>query len=496
MADADAKARTREEIRARLAARKSEAANKKPPTTDPASPRQSQGAASPPPVHVAAAAGDTVSPRKGREVAATPPVARTRSAEVMRQRTAPPESADSGPKSPGRTLSRDSTGRTLSRDSSGALSQDDKDRMRLRMQARKDNLARGDDDSTEGDSSPAVGHAAAATDTLRRSSPRGGAAPRKTSPRRAVSPHLFDDAQGATALADDSPRGVAAVPPLALDRANSSLDAQPQPQPPLSAETRSPRHKSREFDLPRSGFNSGRSSPRPSDVDSPRQQLPLVAESPRSLSVVPVKSAFAGDGSSSSLFDASVDSVSSRTSTAAPAEPESVSAEVQQRLQRCEAVFDALLATGKRLGQVGAAVDAEWKDLCSEWELLLFANELPKRMRGDLEIRFAESLGRWAEFQIQSDVYRFKSTQVLEKCERGEALLLAQLNSSAWVWRDARVSSVLEMLNAVRRRAIGFDSVVLVQLATQLEEQVAETARLKASIAARELRLTAALSNK
>ena len=125
-----------------------------------------------------------------------------------------------------------------------------------------------------------------------------------------------------------------------------------------------------------------------------------------------------------------------------------------------------------------------WPDLEDEWQRqydrldALASTECPGR--NNFRCLLAEVICGWVEHRLVSPAFRHKCEAVFYKIEEAETMLRDMLSDSYITW-GKRESHSLEMLKALKKRAIALDSAVLARMASAVQEQMKEAARLKKS---------------
>ncbi len=198
-----------------------------------------------------------------------------------------------------------------------------------------------------------------------------------------------------------------------------------------------------------------------------------------SLSFAPVSAAFAETDAFGSVSP-------SGPSTAADTV---LSAEIQLKIDHCKAVHETLIEATKS-GQLTLYVDGEWCMLCAEWEALLAKGAGIASVKNGLELSFADSLTRWADFRLLSSAFRFKASAVLDKCDRAEAIVRDLVNAQYISWGTGNAYAVLDAAAVTRKKALASDAASLAHLAVQLQQQLREMESLKRSIIDKQARLT------
>lgn len=149
-----------------------------------------------------------------------------------------------------------------------------------------------------------------------------------------------------------------------------------------------------------------------------------------------------------------------------------------------KAVKDVLIAAG-RARHLAAECEAEWLSHLALWEAVVTV-DCPER--SELQLRFAEYLYGLCEFRVLCELpqYAMKAANVLSLIERGEGFLRDVRSQSSVVrsWSSG-VGSLQEQFKQLKFKAIFADSSQLAKLATELQGQVKETARLKKALSER-----------
>lgn len=353
----------------------------------------------------------------------------------------------------------------------------DKEKLRVRMQLRKENLSR-----SSGSASPLSGsiNVVAGAGLVGRDEKDDSTAS-KTSPRPRtfLQPRKMCERCLPLSLSEGS---VSPRRALATDEISAPTSTSPKPAAlatVLASELRNSGTSGRASAVAAVAPSASTGAvSAPSAAPDARRAVDVVVPKRNSLSYAPVTAAFA-----------ETDAFGSISPSAPAAADGTVSAEVQLKIDHCKAVHETLIEATKG-GQLTLYVDGEWCMLCADWEALLAKGAGVASIKNGLELSFADSLARWAEFRLASPAFRFKAAAVIDKCDRAEAIVRVLVNAQYVSWGAGNAYAVLDAAASARKKALATDAAALAHLAVQLQQQLREMEVLKRSISDKQARLT------